>query len=132
MKRTRPFYLQELTVSHLDVNDLPHTYAGTSRTIELQTSLKTCRCLLGLKICNNLKSGVDIYKRLYYKIGTSTPLSPCDGIVPGEGGEAGSTLTLFRTAAYEYPHLILSTTLFLSLSKISADFQRHLKFYGPR
>jgi len=47
-------------------------------------------------------------------------------------GVEGSTLTLCSTGACEYPHLILSSSIFLSLSNTSANFQRDPKFYGPR
>jgi len=66
------------------------------------------------------------------KVDLSTPPSPWDGLFAGEGGEEGSTLTFCSTGACEYPHLILSSSIFLSLSNASAKFRRDLKFYGPR
>ena len=56
------------------------------------------------------------------KVGTSTPHSPCDGISTGEGVEEGLTFTLCSTGACQYPHLILSSSIFLSLPNASADF----------
>jgi len=43
------------------------------------------------------------------------------GIFAGDGGEEGSTLNPCSTSACEYPHLILSSSLFLSLSHASAN-----------
>jgi len=68
-------------------------------------------------------------ERLSY---TLTPPSLCDGIFIGEGGEEVPTLTLCSTAACKYPHLILSSSVYIGLSNASANFQRDLKFYGPR
>jgi len=50
----------------------------------------------------------------------------------GEEEVEVTTLTLSRTGASEYPHLISSYTIFLSLSNATEHFQRDLKFYGPR
>jgi len=66
------------------------------------------------------------------KVDPSTSPSPWDGFFPGEGGKEGSTLTLCSMGACEYPLLISSSSIFLSLSNASANFQRDLKFYGPR
>ena len=37
-----------------------------------------------------------------------------------------------RTGASEYPHFILNSGIFQSLPTASANFQRDLKFHGPR
>jgi len=50
----------------------------------------------------------------------------------GEGEVQVPTLTPFRTGTCEYPHLISSSTIYLSLSNASENFQRDLKSCGPR
>jgi len=86
--------------------------------------------------------GLDIRCRFRYsqayilqnvKVGTFTPPSPCDGVFTSEGVEEGSTLMLCGSGVREYEHLTWSSSIFLiSLSHASANFQRGLKFYGPR
>ena len=66
------------------------------------------------------------------KVDPSSPPSPAKKPSHGEGGVEGSTLTLCSTGACEYPHLIFSSSIFLNLPNASANFQRDLKFYGPR
>jgi len=58
----------------------------------------------------------------------SSPPSPVKIPSHGEGGVED----LCGTGACEYPHPISSSSIFLSLSNASANFQRDLKFSGPR
>jgi len=66
------------------------------------------------------------------KAGTFTPPSPSEGIFAGEGGDEVPTLTICSTGACKYPHLILRSSIFRSLSNVSANFQRDPKFHGLR
>ena len=60
----------------------------------------------------------------------SSPFLPVN--MPSHGEGRGEVPTLCRTSACEYPHPISSSSIFLSLPNVFANFQRDLKFYGPR
>jgi len=71
-------------------------------------------------------------RSIFHITGNYSSPSPVKMPSYGKGEVEVPISTLFSTGSCEYPHLIPSASMVLSLSNASANFQRGLKFYGPR